>query len=232
MAKARRTLGVERAVHTVGRAICARNRGAGIWRRAPGGSGYWFRERHDRFAPETPDLSAVCAHVWNLLDPHQCSDAEVRVLVCAGVLRPGIRAGVLGCDYFEPSEYRHPAGAPPACRVSIELIRSALRDSGVNMRGAKANPMPTAEDFRHELFRIMADAQNAGLDFVEITATELHERVGGYPGGNHRMPDCCQVMKAQIAAGCGDVILNEPPRGQGPTLTIRYRLPRLEPLPL
>lgn len=90
--------------------------------------------------------------------------------------------------------------------------------------------MPTAGDFRHELFRIMADVQNAGGDFLEITAAELHERVGGYPGRDHRMPNCCQVMKAQVAADYGDVILNEPPSGQGPTLAIRYRLPRREPL--
>jgi hypothetical protein len=35
-------------------------------------------------------------------------------------------------------------------------------------------------------------------------------------------------MKAQLATDHGDVIVNEPPSGQGPTLTIRYRLPRRE----
>jgi hypothetical protein len=88
--------------------------------------------------------------------------------------------------------------------------------------------MPTAEDFKQELFRMMAEAHNAGNDFVEINAGELHKRVGGYPGRNHRMPNCCQVMKTQLALDYGDTIVDEPPSGQGPTLTIRYRLPHRE----
>jgi 5-methylcytosine-specific restriction protein A len=86
--------------------------------------------------------------------------------------------------------------------------------------------MPTADDFRHELFVMMAEAQKAGTEFVEINAGELHKRVGGYPGRDHRMPNCCQVMKAQIALDYGDAIVDEPPSGHGPSLTIRYRLPR------
>jgi 5-methylcytosine-specific restriction protein A len=86
--------------------------------------------------------------------------------------------------------------------------------------------MPTANEFRHELFKMMADAQKSGRESIEISARELHARVGPPRGRNHRMPNCCQVMKAQLATDNGDVIVNEPPSGQGPTLTIRYRLPR------
>jgi hypothetical protein len=88
--------------------------------------------------------------------------------------------------------------------------------------------MPTAEDFRHELFRIFEAAQSSGSDFVEINAGALHRRLGGYPGIDSRMPDCCHVMKAQLALDNGDVVVNEPLSGQGGTLTVRYRLPRLE----
>jgi hypothetical protein len=88
--------------------------------------------------------------------------------------------------------------------------------------------MPTAEDFRRELFQMMADAQKRGRQFVEISARELHARVGPPLMRNRRMPNCCHVMKAQRAADYGDVIVNEPPSGQGPTLTIRYRLPHRE----
>jgi hypothetical protein len=86
--------------------------------------------------------------------------------------------------------------------------------------------MPTAEDFRRELFLMMANAQNSGREYIEISARELHARVGPPLKRNHRMPNCCRVMKAQLATDYGDVIVNEPPSGQGPTLTIRYRLPR------
>jgi len=92
--------------------------------------------------------------------------------------------------------------------------------------------MPTADDFRLELFRMMADAQNAGQEFVEINAGKMHRRVGGYPGKNHRMPNCCQVMKALLALDYRDVIVEGPRSGQGPTLTIRYRLPRQEKVEL
>ena len=92
--------------------------------------------------------------------------------------------------------------------------------------------MPTAEDFRLELFRMMADAQNAGQEFVEINAGEMHRRVGGYPGRDHRTPNCCQVMKALLALDYRDVIVEGPRSGQGPTLTIRYRLPRQEKVEL
>ena len=92
--------------------------------------------------------------------------------------------------------------------------------------------MPTTENFRHELFVMMAEAQKTGQEFVEINASELHRRVGGYPGRDHRMPNCCQVMKAQLALDYGDTIVEEPPSGQGPTLTVRYRLPRQETVEL
>ena len=86
--------------------------------------------------------------------------------------------------------------------------------------------MPTAAEFRHELFQMMATAQKSGRESIEISARELHARVGPPIRRNHRMPNCCRVMKAQLASDYGDVIVNEPRSGQGPTLTIRYRLPR------
>jgi hypothetical protein len=89
--------------------------------------------------------------------------------------------------------------------------------------------MPTAEEFRDSLFEAMADALRAGQDYLEIDAGELHRRLGGYPGPDHRMPNCCQVMKTQVSIEWGDVILHEPPSGQGPSLRIRYFVPRPEP---
>jgi hypothetical protein len=53
--------------------------------------------------------------------------------------------------------------------------------------------MPTAEDFRRELFRMMANAQKSGRESVEISARELQIRVGPPRGRNHRMPNCCRV---------------------------------------
>lgn len=86
--------------------------------------------------------------------------------------------------------------------------------------------MPTAEDFKIELHRIMLDAMKEGRELAEINAGELHRRVGDYPGKNHRMPVCCEVMRRALATDAGDLVVEQPPSGQGASLTIRYVLPR------
>lgn len=95
----------------------------------------------------------------------------------------------------------------------------------------KETRMPIAEDFKLELHRMMLEAMNEGRASVEINAGELHKRIGDYPSRNHRMPVCCAVMRRALAQDAGDVILEEPPSGQGASLTIRYVLPRHEPIP-
>lgn len=88
--------------------------------------------------------------------------------------------------------------------------------------------MLSADDFKRELHVMLLEMTNAGNRVAEINAGELHKRVGDYPGTNHRMPVCCEVMRAILATDYGDEILEEPPSGQGATLTIRYVLPRAE----
>jgi hypothetical protein len=89
--------------------------------------------------------------------------------------------------------------------------------------------MAISQDFKMELYRMMNQALYEGKATVEINSGELHRRVGGYPGANHRMPMCCLVMLAAFAPDAGDVILEDPPSGPGANLTIRYVLPKLEP---
>jgi len=86
--------------------------------------------------------------------------------------------------------------------------------------------MPTADEFRETLYRIFYEAFKQGQTAIEVNAGDLHARVGGYPGTNHRMPSCCSVMRAAMDPSAGDRVLSEPRRGQGATLTIRYTLPR------
>ena len=82
----------------------------------------------------------------------------------------------------------------------------------------------TAEDFRDELYRIMAEAVREGHKYVDVNAGEVHRGLGGCPGPDHRVPVCCKVMKEAMTHG--DKVLQEPPSGQGASLTIRYKLPR------
>ena len=81
--------------------------------------------------------------------------------------------------------------------------------------------IPTSVDFQNELERILRSVQQLGLHEVKVKSGDLHRRVGGYPSNNHRMPVCCQVMRAAMHPG--DQILAAPPKGDGATLLIRYR---------
>ncbi|MBI4524721.1 MAG: hypothetical protein HY695_13030 [Deltaproteobacteria bacterium] len=81
---------------------------------------------------------------------------------------------------------------------------------------------PTAEDFKRELEMILGSSGQEGKRYVDVKAGDLHRRVGGYPGPNNRMPVCCQVMKGRMQKG--DEVLDQPPSGQGASLTIRYHL--------
>jgi 5-methylcytosine-specific restriction protein A len=84
--------------------------------------------------------------------------------------------------------------------------------------------MSTEQDFRTQIRGLMGEAQAASASFVDINSGQVHRAVGDYPGPDHRMPICCQVMKADVRAG--DEVLSSPPKGQGASLTIRYKLPR------
>lgn len=77
-----------------------------------------------------------------------------------------------------------------------------------------------ANAFRAALDRRIALAARAGRQSVEVTSGDLHREVGGYPGPDHRMPSCCNVMTSRMRAG--DIIVSQPPKGKGATLTVRY----------
>jgi hypothetical protein len=82
-----------------------------------------------------------------------------------------------------------------------------------------------ADDFSSALKNEFFVAQRKGNKFVDINAGNLHRQVGGYPGTSHRMPICCDVMKAAMKGG--DQVLEQPPKGKGASLTIRYMLHEL-----
>ena len=85
--------------------------------------------------------------------------------------------------------------------------------------------MPKAVDFRVELRRQLAHAQGRGLRHVDINAGRLHRDVGGYPGPDNRMPNCCQVMRGEMRTGDMFVVGTQL-KSDGASLTIRYLLPR------
>jgi hypothetical protein len=82
----------------------------------------------------------------------------------------------------------------------------------------------STDEFRAELLAEIQEAADKGSPYVDINSGALHRKVGGYPGTNHRMPACCDVMYAEKQSG--DEIMSRPPKGKGASLTIRYKLPR------
>ena len=76
----------------------------------------------------------------------------------------------------------------------------------------------TASDFRGELLSILDEAGRLSCSFVGVMAGDLHRRVGGYPGPEHRMPVCCAAMRSIM--GPADQILTQPPSGNGASLLI------------
>ncbi len=84
--------------------------------------------------------------------------------------------------------------------------------------------MATTEILGVELRWQFMQAELRGDSYIDINSGELHRKVGGYPGPNHRMPVCCNVMYREQRVG--DKVLSSPPKGQGASLTIRYKLPR------
>ncbi|MFN7917869.1 MAG: hypothetical protein U0Q55_21155 [Vicinamibacterales bacterium] len=84
---------------------------------------------------------------------------------------------------------------------------------------------PDRTAFVAALTGLLERASEAGWRSLELTAGDLHRRVGGYPGRHHRMPACCAVMKSMLQPGDDEVL--SPPSGTGASLTIRYRLPRM-----
>ena len=83
---------------------------------------------------------------------------------------------------------------------------------------------PTAQDFQRALNEIFKSALDKGEVYIDVKSGDLHRKVGCYPGSNHRMPICCDVMKRNMKPV--DQLLQQPPKGQGATVVIRYKLPR------
>ena len=75
--------------------------------------------------------------------------------------------------------------------------------------------MPSRDDFKMELYRMMNESVRQRRATAEINAGKLHRRVGEYPGRSHRMPMCCAVMREALATDAGDIIVDEPPEVKG-----------------
>ena len=153
--------------------------------------------------------------------PAECSAWATNI---AGVLKkyydPASCSVSLLCDDFYS---KHLLAALSVAGFSADWIPGFFQSTSNSSKKAYEEEaiVPSSDDFRQALAQHFSAAQD---DSVVITSGELHRAVGGYPSKNHRMPVCCSIMRNEMQES--DVILNEPPSGQGASLTIRYRLPR------
>jgi hypothetical protein len=103
----------------------------------------------------------------------------------------------------------------------------AERQDPARQHQETSSSAPRHADFQRVLDELLDDAVTTGQPSLDLSAGELHRRVGGYPGRLHRMPLCCEVMRS--AMGPDDVVLEQPPSGKGASLRIRYDLARRRP---
>ena len=82
--------------------------------------------------------------------------------------------------------------------------------------------MPTTEEFREEVEAQISRASKQGRPHVEINAGEIHRSVR--PDENRHYL-ACNAMRELIKPS--DEIIHAPPAGDGPSFTVRYRLPRV-----
>lgn len=82
----------------------------------------------------------------------------------------------------------------------------------------------SSSEFRDSLQSLLETAEGLGFVAVDVNSGNLHRKVGGYPGQDHRMPICCDVM--YNAMGTGDEIVAQPESGKGASVVVRYKLPR------
>lgn len=78
------------------------------------------------------------------------------------------------------------------------------------------------ELFEKEILRLFEEAKSNGKKEMIIISGDVHRKVGGYPGKNHRMPTCCDVMKSLM--NTGDEIIFTTKSGQSARLEIKYFL--------
>lgn len=193
-----------------------------------------LRVRLQRYkTPAKSDKSGASTNIKNHKNILEClsrgSSVEIFVLHHEFQLERGgfavnFAAGLedsLIAELAPPWNGRQSAGRDVRSRTKLPVV-VASRSRALSSERVKSRV--TADEFRKALKKLLDEATGSSNGYLEINAGELHRQVGGYPGKNHVMPTCCAVMRSEMKSG--DEIIAQPPRGQGASVTIRFRLPR------
>lgn len=76
--------------------------------------------------------------------------------------------------------------------------------------------------FRDQIELQLDHARMTGKASLTLSAGDIHRAVGGYPGADHRMPQCCAALR-QLAEERGAALVKSPPKGNGASLTYRFK---------
>lgn len=112
----------------------------------------------------------------------------------------------------------------PQCKKAQKKLQTLEKSESASHANGQITGSPKSQDFQTYLAELLKRAEDEGESFFVIESGELHRQIGGYPGSNHRMPICCDVMYGMMQQG--DQILYAPPKGKGASLKIQYNLPR------
>lgn len=107
---------------------------------------------------------------------------------------------------------------------SVQAIHTPTMIMAGDRRVVEGAPCaPRRADFEAVLSRVISDARMQRKTIVMVRAGDLHKMVAPYSRKEtNRMPVCCRVMRKAMRRG--DTIVSAPPKGDGPSLTVRYRL--------
>lgn len=107
----------------------------------------------------------------------------------------------------------------------LTLKETAMKNDATTRPQANQAPAKLSKgDFVATLRKLLKEAGKSGETSVDVRAANLHTEVGVYPARGHSMPTCCTVMYEEMQPG--DEILLTPAGGKGPSLLVRYKLPR------
>ncbi len=148
---------------------------------------------------------------------------QLGVLAARGVVREVVQGEVYRwvgrAAGAGASPWQTPAAAPAPARERGRPQPVAAAPAPAPRKASA----PTAEAFAAELKRRLTDGQASGKAHIHVSAFDLHRSIAPYPAPNHRMPLCCQVMRAAMRDG--DQALTQAEK-DGPELLVRYTFPR------
>ena len=85
---------------------------------------------------------------------------------------------------------------------------------------------PTTKQFEREVLARLAQARADNVEFVDLAAREIHDRIGGYVPGqksDHRFAPLGRTMRRLMQPG-DEILEGSPALGNGANLRVRYRI--------